>query len=94
MENLIDLHHKDALIEEEWLDCYLTNTILGAKYENVNIPELVSGLKHLTLAQKQELEKLLLKHKNLFDDTLEVYPHAKFHIELEKNQNQFTLNLM
>ena len=41
--------------------------------------------KHLTIAQQQDLEKVLEKYSKLFDGTLGVYPHKKVHIEIEDN---------
>ena len=42
-------------------------------------------MKHLNTKQKADVLELLEKHKKLFDGTLGVYPHKKFHIELEEN---------
>ena len=45
----------------------------------------MSEMSHLDSKQKASLLIVLEKHKKLFDGTLGVYPHKKFHIELEEN---------
>lgn len=79
--------------EEEWLgydDDYFDNyamssaNILDAKYDKVQIDDVVEEQTHLTDQQREDLRKLLMKYTKLFDGTLGVYPHKKFHIELEE----------
>jgi hypothetical protein len=36
----------------------------------------------LNTEQKEDLRKVLMEHTKLFDGTLSVYPHRKFHINL------------
>ena len=43
----------------------------------------MSQLKHLNVQQKADIKQVLNKFTKLFDGTLGVYPHRKFHIELE-----------
>jgi hypothetical protein len=38
---------------------------------------------YLSTQQKADLKQVLSEFTKLFDDTLGVYPHKKFHIELE-----------
>ena len=52
----------DELFWEDWLDSYLSNTILDAKYEKVDIRDVTMQQKHLTIAQQQDLEKVLEKY--------------------------------
>ena len=85
MADSIEVQHDDAFIGKEWLDSYLANPILDAKYEKMEIPAMVAEMAHLNDAQKRDLKKLLLKYKKLFDGTLGVYPHKKVHIELEED---------
>ncbi len=59
--------------------CYATE-ILDAKYEKVEVDEVINQLDHLTLEQKEDLTKFLKEHTKLFDGALGVYPHRKFHI--------------
>jgi hypothetical protein len=43
----------------------------------------VSPLKYLSTQQKADLKQVLSEFTKLFDGTLGVYPHKKFHIELK-----------
>ena len=83
MASAYDIQHDDELIGEDWLDSYLTNTILDAKYEKVDVHDVATNQKHLTPGQQNELERVLDKYTNLFDGTLGVYPHKKFSIEIK-----------
>ena len=83
MASAYDIQHDDELIGEDWLDSYLTNTILDAKYEKVDVHDVATNQKHLTPGQQNELERVLDKYTNLFDGTLDVYPHKKFSIEIK-----------
>ena len=56
--------------------------ILDAKYEKVEIDEVINQLNHLDPQQKEDLKQVLQGHTKLFDGTLGVYPHRKFHIDL------------
>ncbi len=68
----------------DWYDptCYATE-ILDAKYEKVHIDDVVGQLNHLNDQQKTDIKQVLSKFTELFDGTLGVYPHRKFHIDLE-----------
>ena len=85
MANAINVQEEDEIFGEDWLDSYLTNTILDAKYEKVDVKDVSSQQKHLTLDQQRELEQVLKKYTKLFDGTLGVYHHRKFHTEVEDN---------
>jgi len=78
-----DIQADDELIGEDWLDSYLTNTILDAKYEKVNVHDVSKTQTHLTPIQQMELERVLSNYSKLFDGTLGVYPHKKFSIEIK-----------
>jgi hypothetical protein len=60
----------------------LCNKILDAKYEKVEVDEVINQLNHLSLEQKEDLRKVLKEHTKLFIRKLGVYPHRKFHIDL------------
>ena len=62
--------------------CYATE-ILDAKYEQVQIDDVVSQQEHLNGQQKADIKQVLSDFTKLFDGTLGVYPHRKFHIDLE-----------
>jgi len=51
MANAYDIQQDDKLIGEDWLDIYLTNTILDAKYEKVDVHDVATNQKHLTQYQ-------------------------------------------
>jgi hypothetical protein len=61
--------------------CYAVE-ILDAKYEKVDIDEVIDQLNHLNTEQKEDLRKVSIEHTKLFDGTFGVYPHRKFHINL------------
>ena len=42
-----DIQSDDKLIGEDWLDSYLTNTILDAKYEKVDVHDVAKTQTHL-----------------------------------------------
>ncbi len=50
--------------------------------KKVEVDEVVNQLNHLNTEQKKDLRKVLIEHTKLFDGTLGVYPHRKFHIDL------------
>ncbi len=61
--------------------CYASE-ILDAKYGEVSTDDVVNQLTHLNKKQKQDLKVLLKDFTKLFNGTLGVYPHKKFHIDL------------
>ncbi len=67
----------------DWYDptCYASE-ILDAKYEKVLVDDVIDPLDHLNAQQKNDLKQVLHEHIKLFDGTLGVYPHRKFHNEL------------
>jgi hypothetical protein len=67
----------------DWYDptCYATE-ILDAKYEKFHIDDIVSQLKHLNDQLQTDIKQVLSKFTKLFDGTLGVYPHRKFHVDL------------
>ena len=83
MASAYDIQQDDELIGEDWLDSYLTNTILDAKYEKVDVHDVATNQKRLTPDQQHELESVLDKDMDLFEGTLGVYPHKKFSIEIK-----------
>ena len=78
MAETLEVHQEEEqLFGMDWYDpnCYAVE-ILDAKYEKVSIDEVASS------EQRAELHRVLSKFKKLFDGTLGVYPHRKFHIDL------------
>jgi hypothetical protein len=45
---------KDELFGKDWLKCFATK-ILNAKYEKIDVAEVVKGLTHLNVHQKADL---------------------------------------
>ncbi len=68
----------------DWYDpiCFAIE-FLDAKYEKVQIDEVLNPFEYLSTQQKADLKQVLSVFTKLFDGTLGVYPHKKFHIELE-----------
>jgi hypothetical protein len=66
-----------------WCDptCYASE-ILDATYEKVLVDDVIDHLDHLSAQQKNDLKRVLNEHTRLFDGSLGVYPHRKFHIDL------------
>ncbi len=48
----------------------------------MDIDNLIGQLTHLSAAQREDLHKVLKDFLKLFDGTLGVYPHRKFHIDI------------
>ncbi len=68
----------------DWYDptCFEIE-ILDAKYEKIPIEDVVNWLEYLSTQQKADLNQIMSEFTKLFDGTLGVNPHRKFHIELE-----------
>jgi hypothetical protein len=76
-------HETEQLFNMDWYNatCYSLE-ILDAKYGEVSTDDVVDQLTHLNKKQKQDLKILLIDFSKLFNGTLGVYPHKKFHIDL------------
>ncbi len=48
----------------------------------VLVDDVIDQLDHLNAQQKTDIRQVLSEHTKLFDGTLGVYPHRKFHIDL------------
>jgi hypothetical protein len=83
MAEIIEVQQEEELFGMDWYDptCFATE-ILDAKYEKVELDVVINQLNHLNLGQKEDLRKVLMEPTILFDGTLGVYPHRKFHIDL------------
>jgi hypothetical protein len=83
MAEIVEVQQEEALFGMDWYNptCYAVE-ILDAKYEKVEVDEVINQLNHLNTEQKEDLRKVLMEHTKLFDGTLGVYPHRKFHIDL------------
>ena len=86
MADTFEMQTEDEdIFGEDWLESYMTNTILDAKYVAVSIDQVVKEQTHLNTEQQNDLKVLLNRYSKLFDGTLGVYPHKKFHIDIEPN---------
>ena len=84
-DDMVDQYNiqvEDELFGEDWLNCFATE-ILDAKYEFTDVADVVNQMSHLNQKQKDDILAILKKHQKMFDGTLGVYPHKKFHIEIE-----------
>ena len=86
MATIIEIQQEVEFFGMDWYDpnCYAIE-ILDAKYESVQIDDVVNQLEHLNIQQKADVKQVLSEFTKLFDGTLGVYPHRKFHIDLEPN---------
>ena len=83
MAHMVEIQQEEEFFGMDWYDptCYAVE-ILDAKYEKVDVDEVITHLTHLNPQQKEDLKQVLQEHTKLFDGTLGVYPHRKFHIDL------------
>jgi hypothetical protein len=82
MAEALEVHCKEEhLFGRDWYnpDCYATK-ILDAKYNKVSIMEVMKQCSHLNATQQEDLCQVLKDFPKLFDGTLGIYPHRKFHI--------------
>jgi hypothetical protein len=61
--------------------CYASE-ILDAKYGQESTDDVAEQLTHLTASQQHDMKVLFRDFNTLFDGTLGIYPHQKFHINL------------
>ncbi len=67
---------EDEIFGEDWLDCFATE-ILDAKYEKIDVAEVVKELTHLNAHQKADLLQVLQENNRMFNGILGVYPHKR-----------------
>ena len=82
MEDQYFIQLEDEILGEDWLDSFATE-ILDAKYEFTDVATVVNDMQHLDQNQKDDLLNVLRKHQQMFDGTLGIYPHKKFHIDID-----------
>jgi hypothetical protein len=83
MAETIKIQLENDFFGMDWYDptCYASE-ILDGKYEKVLVDDVIDQLDHLNAQQKTDLRQVLSEYTKLFDGTLGVYPHRKFHIDL------------
>ena len=84
MADAFHIQVEEELFGEDWLQCFAT-AMLDAKYEYVNVHQVIDTLTHLNMHQKADLLQVLTANQKMFDGTLGVYPHKKFHIDIDPN---------
>ncbi len=74
MATILDVQQEAESFRMDWYDpnCYAVV---------VQIDDVIKQLGHLTIQQKADIKRVLSKFSKLFDGTLGVYPHRKFHID-------------
>jgi hypothetical protein len=84
LAEIIEVQQEVDFFDMDWYDltCFAIE-ILDAKYEKIQIKDIVNPLEFLSAQQKADLKQVLSDFTKLFDGTLEVYPHRKFYIDLE-----------
>ena len=86
LAEIIELQQEAEYFGIDWFEPYChAIEIWDAKYDQINMDEVVEQLNHLSTEQKADLKQVLLEHTKLFDGSLGIYPHKKVHIELEPN---------
>ncbi|KAL7502241.1 hypothetical protein ACHAXN_000250, partial [Cyclotella atomus] len=84
---MVDAFHiqvENELFGEDWLESFAA-TMLDAKYEFIDVRQVIDQQSHLNMHQKADLLEVLAKHQKMFDGTLGVYPHKKVHIDIDPN---------
>ncbi len=83
MAETIKVQQEEELFGMDRYDstCYTTE-ILDAKYEKVEVDEVINQLNHFNLEQKEYLRLVLMENTKQFSGKLGVYFHRKFHIDL------------
>jgi hypothetical protein len=84
MAEIIEIQQEVEFFGIDWYEptCFAIE-ILDAKYEKVQIKDVVNPLEYLSTQKKADLKQVLSEFTKMFDGTLGVYPHRKFHIEFE-----------
>jgi len=83
MAHIVEIQQEEEVFGMDWYDptCYAVE-IIHANYEKVEVDGVTNQLTCLSLQQKEDLKQVLQEHTKLFDGTLGVYSHRKFHIDL------------
>lgn len=68
-------------------------SILDAKYEKANLPEVVRSCDHLTKEEQAELLDLLQRYSTLFDGTLGTWHNEVYDVELRKDVEPYGLEI-
>ncbi len=83
MMDIMEVQHEaEDIFGINWYDptCYASEFI-DTKYGQVSTDDVTKQLTHLTADQQNDMKVLFWDFKKLFDGTLGIYPHWKFHID-------------
>ena len=75
---------EDEFMGDNWLDNYAMSKILDANFEAVYISDILDQQSHLSDVHRRHLGSILSKYSTLFSGKLGVYPHKKFHIDIDR----------
>ena len=89
MEDQYFIQLEDEIFGEDWLDCYATE-ILDARYEKVNVDDVVKHLDHLNDSQKSDLLAVLKETPNYLMARLACIRTRNFTSMWIPMQNQYT----
>ncbi len=80
----IEIQQEVDFFGMDWYDptCFAIE-VLDEKHEKVWIKDIASPLEYSSTQQKADIKQVLSEFTKLFDGTLGVFPHKKFHIEFE-----------
>ena len=84
MAKMAEVQAEDSQFGIDWFDptcCSIE--ILNAKYDPVSTDKVIEQCSHLNKNQKEELRTVLQDFPKLLSGKLGVYPHHKFHIDVD-----------
>ncbi len=75
MAKIIEVQQEEELFGVDWYDpnCYATE-IMDAKYEKVEVDEVINQLDHLTLEHKEDFKQVLKENINYLMEHLVSIP--------------------
>jgi uncharacterized protein YciI len=87
------VHHVIDNLPSQDFDSFSTQPcaqeILGSKYDKVSTNDVAHQQQHLPQRQQIQLANILGRFTKLFSSKLGCYPHAKVHLEVDKNAQPF-----
>ena len=83
MVDCIEVQAEQDACGDDWFDNHYASPILDAKYKKGDISEVVQQQTCVIEDQKKDLKALLSKYQQMSRGSLGVYPHRKFHSDVE-----------
>ena len=81
--HMCDIYHvqdKDKLFGEDGFGSYTIKEFLDAKYDKLDIKEVISHQSYLNTIQKYDFDISVQKYKELFDWTLGLYSGKRYQL--------------